>query len=77
MCLSFRYIEQAKCVTDNLEEPPDKFALMAIEDDLLEKVVANPLHVFKMIYRSRKILVDTIIPLIEAQGPEGCKPYQT
>ena len=75
--LYFRYVEQAKCVTDNLEEPPDKFALMAIEDDLLEKVVANPLHVFKMIYRSRKILVDTIMPMIEAQGPEGSKPYQT
>ena len=72
--MSFRYIEQAKCVTDSLEEPPDKFVLMAIEDELLDKIVANPLHVFKLIYRSRKSLVDKIMPLIEAKGPKekGC-----
>ena len=69
--MSYRYVKEAKCVTDSLEEPPDKFTLMAIEDDLLDKVVANPLHVFKMIYRLRKSLVDKIIPMIEAQGPEG------
>ena len=73
--MSYRYVDQAKCVTDSLEEPPDTFALMAIEDDLLDKVVANPLHVFKMIYRLRKSLVDKIIPMIEALGPEGRITY--
>lgn len=54
----------------SVSRPLSEFPLSATDDELLNKVAGNPIHVFKMIIRINRDLED-ILEAMETDRPDG------